>query len=205
MALFPVEFCDNTERNKVAPSLTELTPVRQIAQVVILLSGLILAGSLSAEDRFDSDIQEYMKYHLGRWVSNTRIYDADGKVAREFEEGYGESVLIDGQVNLHFSYNSDGSTNTAFRFHSPEDDKFYMIDVTHEGRWWVLSQERGAEYVYSQEKNLPDGRRVVLRIRHFNVRPGAFEATAHVSFDSGTTWRLMSHQDYRKIGDDPAR
>lgn len=192
----------------ISRRLRNLSKVSATAGTVVLSVGLLVSSNAAwGEDERSApiDIQEYMTYHLGRWQSTTTYFDADGNATKEEVEGSGERVLLSDQVNLHFSYNADGSTNTAFRFHSPEDDTFYMIDVTHEGRWWVLTQERESEFMYSNEKELVDGRKVTLRIKHFNIRPAAFEATVDVSFDSGETWRLMSHQDYRKIGNNPDR
>jgi len=181
-----------------------------INRIFALIVGAIFFGIYSPGDAQDSDpalsaAEEFLTYHLGRWESNTTYFDKDGNVVREEVEGNGEKVLIPGQVNLHFSYNNDETVNTAFRFYSPEDDKLYMIDVTADGRWWVLSSTPGSDVAYSQEKSLPDGREVILKITHFNTRPNAFEAIAEVSFDHGESWQKYSHQDYRKIGDNASR
>lgn len=187
--------------------ITSATKVQVIGPALLLTCLLFapLASIAQDRERASADIREYMTYHLGRWQSNTTYFDADGNVTKEEVEGFGEKVLVDGQVNLHFSYNSDGSVNTAFRFYSPEDDKFYMIDVTAQGRWWILSGARGSNKLRSHEKSLPDGRTVILKVTHSDIRPEAFESTAEVSLDGGNSWQKYSHQDTRKIGDDAKR
>ena len=185
-----------------------IAKVFKTSQIALLSCSLIfLIPAAAAEEKNDAraDVQEYMTYHLGRWKSNTTYFDADGNVVKTEAEGNGEKTLIEGQVNLHYSYNTDGTVNTAFRFHSPEDDKLYMIDVTHEGRWWVISGNRGENVFNSQEKELPDGRKIILKITHGNIRPGAYEAVAELSFDGGETWQKFSHQDYKKIGENLER
>lgn len=178
------------------------------ALIVALLACPQVASPAAAEQESEDilpEIREYLGQHLGRWESGTTYFDIDGNVTREEIEGYGEKVLIEDQVNLHFSYNKDGTVNTALRFYSAEDDKYYLVDVTHDGRVWIISANRGESVFYSQEKELPDGRKVILKITHENVRQNAFEAIVEVSFDGGGAWRKLSHQDYKKIGENPDR
>lgn len=171
---------------------------------VILLTGLFAVSCPSdgfADEELPNDVLQYMTYHLGRWQSHTTYFDGEGNAVKEEVEGSGERILVEGQVNLHYSYNADGTINTAFRYYNPEDDKLYMVDVTAQGQLWIVSGNRGENVQYSAEKTVPDGRKVTLRMTHSNIHDGAFEADVHVSFDHGDSWQRYSHQEYKKIGD----
>ena len=180
--------------------------MKALARIVVTLTACLtslLHAPLAAaqdHDKRPDGVREFMTYHLGRWESTTTHFNFDGSVKKDVG-GYGEKVLVDGQVNLHYSYLADGSVNTALRFYSPGEDKVYMIDVTAKGTWWVLSGKRGEDILYSAQKELPDGRKMIFKATHTNIRPDAFDAIFELSDDGGTTWRKTSHSEYRKIGD----
>lgn len=144
-------------------------------------------------------VMDYLTSLLGRWEARTTLYDAWGNVERELVGGFTEEKLVENHLNLHTSHLPDSRVNKAFRFVNPMENKAYLIDVTADGNWWVVSGNVGDSVQQSLERELADGRRVILRFTHANVRDGSFEALMHRSFDGGEAWQLRSHTYYRRV------
>ena len=168
-----------------------------IPAILVLTTGLIspLSGANAQEDKaLPHEVLEEFRYPIGYWRWEGMRFDSAGDVVGEDSGRMSEEVVVENHLSLHTSYNADGSVNKAFKFYNARENRFYLLDVQASGEYWILSSTPGKNIWTSQEKELPDGRRVIIRFTHLNYTEDSFEAIMEVSFDSGATWQRRARQ-----------
>ena len=149
----------------------------------------------SALPPIPAEAKRRMEHSLGHWEVRAEHFDAEGKVVRTSGWENSAEYLLEGRLVL-LTHNAPklGSISKTLVFYSDSEEKWYLVDVNQKGDLWILSGDLDREVITSEPKKREDGRTVIIRFTHENIKDDSFEALMEYSYDGGASWTKGSRQ-----------